>query len=279
MWDHSTPIGTWYEINCNLTSHLHLFCHRFPISTSPYSHHPKPTRTVGSHKGGGTAKVSGGTNRSCMPETRSQRWCAMHQLQRHSEYAESAQRVFLQPLAFSTDQSQSLSAKREPNCVAQTLRTRNVLCSEKGGTEAEMHISENKGLKGKQDNLILGKQKGASSEGSQLWVREHVSRQRRSLSRKLICTQGRAALQHRAHRVAPGSCSTGCQHLWYTSSSAQQYCPIAHTCGPWGAAMPQCWAFPCVAPSGSRRAVAASSAWHGDRGEVFGKKRENRVRK
>lgn len=110
---HSTPIGTRYEINCILTSHFHLFCHRFPISTSPCSHHSIPTRTVGSHKGWGTAKASGSTNKSYMPEAHSHRWRAVHRLQRHSEYAESAQRVFLQPFAFSSDQSQSLSAKRE----------------------------------------------------------------------------------------------------------------------------------------------------------------------
>lgn len=85
-----------------------------------------------------------------------------------------------------------------------------------------MHISENKGLKGKQENLILGKQKGASSEGSQLWVREQVSRQRGNLSRKLICTQGRAAPWHQAHQAAAGlAASTSGTHPAVLSSTVQ----------------------------------------------------------
>lgn len=146
-----------------------------------------------------------------MPEARSHRRRTVHRLQRHSEYAESAQHIFLQPFAFSIDQSQSLSA--------QTLRIRNVLCSEKGGTEAEMHISENKGLKEKQENLILGKQKGASSEGSQLWAREQVSRQRGNLSRKLICRQGHAAPWHRAAAAPAASICGTCPAV--LSSTAQ----------------------------------------------------------
>lgn len=209
---HSTPIGTRYEINCILTSHFHLFCHRFPISTSPCSHHSIPTRTVGSHKGWG---LWWHKQRSLVAQTKAT--CQKHtatgdMLCTGYKDIQNMQKVhnvyFYNHLLFLVIKA-SLCKERVANCSAQTLRTRNVLCSVKGGTEVEMHISENKGLKGKQENLILGKQKGASSEGSQLWVREQVSRQRGNLSRKLICTQGRGCPMASG---TPGSCKTGCQH-------------------------------------------------------------------
>lgn len=44
-----------------------------------------------------------------------------------------------------------------------------------GGTEVEMHISENKKWKGEQENLIFRKKKDASREGPQTWTWNQVS--------------------------------------------------------------------------------------------------------
>lgn len=85
------------------------------------------------------AKVPHCTNKSCIPEMCFQRLYAKYQLQRHTtEYARSAQCEFLQPFPFAIDQSWSISAKWEQNCIAQILRNKKCSLFRKGWEEQKL---------------------------------------------------------------------------------------------------------------------------------------------